>query len=45
MTREESLAANLSTAVAFLAKTLAAPASDIQQAAAIQAFEFCFELG
>ena len=45
MTRAESLAANLTTASRFLGKALGTEPSDIQQAATIQAFEFCFELG
>jgi nucleotidyltransferase substrate binding protein (TIGR01987 family) len=42
--KRESLAANLATAIAFLGKALETEPSDIQQAATIQAFEFCFEL-
>jgi len=42
--RADSLATNLATATAFLGKALDTEPSDIQQAATIQAFEFCFEL-
>jgi nucleotidyltransferase substrate binding protein (TIGR01987 family) len=45
VTRAESLAANLTTASRFLGKALGTEPSDIQQAATIHAFEFCFELG
>jgi nucleotidyltransferase substrate binding protein (TIGR01987 family) len=45
LSKRESLADDLTTATAFLVKALAAEPSDIQQAAAIHAFEFCFELG
>ena len=44
MTKEAALAANLSAAAAFLERALAAEPSEIQRAAAIQGFEFCFEL-
>ncbi len=44
MTKAEAQRRNLSKAADFLAKTLAVPQSDIQQAAAIKAFDFCFEL-
>jgi len=43
--KQESLAANLAAATRFLGKALATEPSDIQRAATIQAFEFCFELG
>jgi nucleotidyltransferase substrate binding protein (TIGR01987 family) len=42
--RQESLSANLAKATLFLGKVLSTEPSDIQQAAAIQAYEFCFEL-
>lgn len=45
MSRRESMAGDLATATAFLVKALAAEPSDIQHAAVIHAFEFCFELG
>jgi nucleotidyltransferase substrate binding protein (TIGR01987 family) len=45
MSRPQALAASLATATAFLDKALATESSDIQRAATIQAFEFCFELG
>lgn len=45
MTKEQALAGNLASAADFLERTLAATRSDIQRAATIQAFEFCFELG
>lgn len=45
MNKQESLAANLSTATTFLGKALATEPSDIQRAATIQAFEVSFELG
>jgi nucleotidyltransferase substrate binding protein (TIGR01987 family) len=43
-TSRRPLAASLTSAAAFLAKALDTEASDIQQAASIRAFEFCFEL-
>lgn len=45
MNEREALERNLTTATAFLEKALATEASDIQRAATIKAFEFCFELG
>jgi nucleotidyltransferase substrate binding protein (TIGR01987 family) len=44
MSRAEAIAESLAGAVRFLEKVLAAPESDIQKAAAIKPFEFCFKL-
>jgi nucleotidyltransferase substrate binding protein (TIGR01987 family) len=44
MSKRESLADDVATATAFLVKALTAESSDIQRAATIHAFEFCFDL-